>query len=92
MIISVDKDSLFNIFGVSSFNSLEDKIDSMAPSLVEYHLLNFYNYNNDNVYFNKRDVEESVSIGEYNLYFDYNENIYLEVTESNFDDNTQTLW
>jgi hypothetical protein len=92
MIISVDKDSLFNIFGVSSFNSLEDKIDSMSPSLVEYHLSNFYNYNNDNVYFNKRDVEESVSIGEYNLYFDYNENIYLEVTESNFDDNTQTLW
>ncbi len=92
MIISVDKDSLFNIFGVSSFNSLENKIDSMAPSLVEYHLSNFYNYNNDNVYFNKRDVEESVSIGEYNLYFDYNENIYLEVTESNLDDNTQTLW
>ena len=27
MIISVDKDSLFNIFGVSSFNSLEDKIN-----------------------------------------------------------------
>ena len=92
MIISVDKDSLFNIFGVSSFNSLENMIDSMAPSLVEYHLSSFYNCNNDNVYFNKRDVEESVSIGEYSLYYDYNENIYLEVSESNFDDNTQTLW
>ncbi|BAK73402.1 MAG: hypothetical protein AB7S49_04200 [Arcobacter sp.] len=92
MIISVDKDSLFNLFGVNNFYSLETTIDNMAPSLVEYHLSNFYNYNNDNVYFNKRDVEESVSIGEYNIYIDYDKNIYLEVTESNLDDNTQTLW
>lgn len=92
MIISIDKDSLFNIFGVNSFNSLETIIDSMAPSLVEYHLSNFYSYNNYMVYFNKRDVEESVSIGDYYLYLDYNKNVYLEVIESGLDEDTQTLW
>jgi len=92
MIISIDRDSLFSLFGVNSFNSLENKIDSMAPSLVEYHFSNFYSYNNDMTYFNKRDVENSLSFGDYNLYLDYNENIYLEVEESSLDENTQTLW
>ena len=35
--------------------------------------------NNDDSYFNKRDIEESISIGDYNLYIDYSKNIYLEL-------------
>ncbi len=91
MIALINKDSLYNIFGVKTFQSLEGAIDSMAPSLVEYHLSNLVNYSDD-TYLNKRDVEEKVSIGDYNLYIDYSENIYLEVLESNFEDMTQTLW
>lgn len=91
MIALINKDSLYNIFGVKTFQSLEGAIDSMAPSLVEYYLSNLVNYSDD-TYLNKRDVEEKVSIGDYNLYIDYSENIYLEVLESNFEDMTQTLW
>lgn len=91
MIALINKDSLYNIFGVKTFQSLEGAIDSMAPSLVEYHLSNLVSYADD-TYLNKRDVEEKVSIGDYNLYIDYSENIYLEVLESNFEDMTQTLW
>lgn len=90
MIAQVNKDSLYNIFGVKNFDSLEGAIDTMAPSLVEYHLSSLCEYA-DEIYFNKKDVEESVSIGEYNIYIDYSENIYLEVNLSN-DDSTQTLW
>lgn len=90
MIAQVNKDSLYNIFGVKNFDSLEGAMDTMAPSLVEYHLSSLCEYA-DEIYFNKKDVEESVSIGEYNIYIDYSENIYLEVNLSN-DDFTQTLW
>lgn len=90
MITLVNKDSLYNIFGVKAFDLLEGAIDRMAPSLVEYHLSSLCE-DSDETYFNKRDVEESVSVGEYNLYRDYCENIYLEINTI-IDDYTQTLW
>ena len=40
MITQVDKDSLFNIFGVKNFELIHSAIDNMAPSLVEYYLFN----------------------------------------------------
>ena len=90
MITLVNKDSLYNIFGVQDFDLLEGAIDNMAPSLVEYYLSSFCDIS-DEMYFNKRDVEESISIGDYNLYIDYSKNIYLEVLLMN-DESTQTLW
>ena len=90
MITLVNKDSLYNIFGVQDFDLLEGAIDNMAPSIVEYYLSSFCD-SSDEMYFNKRDVEESISIGDYNLYIDYSKNIYLEVLLMN-DESTQTLW
>lgn len=77
------------MFGVGEFNLLEGAIDNMAPSLVEYYLSSLSD--NDDTYFNKKDIEESISIGDYNLYIDYSKNIYLELT-STFEDNTQSFW
>ena len=91
MITLVNKDSLYNIFGVQDFDLLEGAIDNMAPSLVEYYLSSFYD-NTEELYFNKRDVEESISIGDYNLYIDYSKNIYLELISTSSDDFTQALW
>ena len=90
MFILVNKDSLYKTFGIENFKLLEDAVDTMAPSLVEYHLNALSEYS-DEAYFNKRDIEESISIGDYNLYIDYSKNIYLEVLLIN-DDSTQTLW
>ncbi|MDX9901748.1 MAG: hypothetical protein RBT22_09690 [Aliarcobacter sp.] len=89
MITQVDKDSLFNIFGVKNFELLHSAIDNMAPSLVEYYLSSFTN--DDELYFNKRDIEESISIGDYNLYIDYTKNIYLELN-STTEEITQSFW
>ena len=89
MIIQVDKDSLFNTFGVKNFELLHSAIDNMAPSLVEYYLSSFTN--DDELYFNKRDIEESISIGDYNLYIDYTKNIYLELN-STTEEITQSFW
>ena len=89
MITQVDKDSLFNIFGVKNFELLHSAIDNMAPSLVEYYLSSFTN--DDELYFNKRDIEESISIGDYNSYIDYTKNIYLELN-STTEEITQSFW
>lgn len=87
----VNTDSLYNIFGVQDFDLLEGAIDNMAPSLVEYHLSNLCE-STEEAYFNKRDVEDTVSIGDYYLYLDYNSNIYLEVFSTTNEEYTQTLW
>lgn len=92
MIVSIDKGSFLNIFGAESFLSLENQLNSMAPSLVEYQLFDLISNINDKIcFFNRRDIQSSFSIGDYSLYLDYNENIYLE-NSINTTDNTPSLW
>ncbi len=90
MITQINSDSLYNLFKVVDFDLLESAIDNMAPSMVEYYLSSFTSSND--LYFNKRDIENSISIGNYNLYLDYSKNVFLELIEDAGDDNTQSFW
>ncbi|WP_404317409.1 hypothetical protein [Malaciobacter canalis] len=74
----INKNTLFNTFGIDSFNSLEEAINKMPPSIVEYHLNNL-DINDCEVYFNKKDIEKSVNFGEYSIYLDYSDNIFIEI-------------
>ena len=78
MIALIDKVSLYNTFNINDFLSLEGAIDDMAPSTVEYHLSDL-SENCEDTYLNKREIEHSVFIGDYSLYLDYNQNIYVEI-------------
>lgn len=89
MITLINKESLYNSFGVDKFINLELAIESMAPSLVEYYLSSLCEYAED-IYFNKREIENSISLGEYSLYKDYNSNIYLEI--NTIEQETDSLW
>lgn len=92
MVLLLNKNSLFSTFGVSDFNSLNQNIQDMAPSMVEYYLCDLSNGNED-AYLNKRNIQESINIGEYSLYLDYNEEVYLEITNSKEEDSeTNSLW
>tara|TARA_B100001063_G_scaffold37337_1_gene30925 strand:- start:8388 stop:8693 length:306 start_codon:yes stop_codon:yes gene_type:complete len=92
MITLLNKISLYNTFGVDDFNSIEGAIDNMAPSMVEYYLSDLNQYSED-IYLNKRDIEKSVSIGDYNLYIDYSDNVYLELdNDENFNQETASFW
>jgi hypothetical protein len=92
MITLLNKTSLYNTFGVDNFNSIESAVDSMAPSMVEYHLSDLSQYSDD-VYLNKSNVEHSLSIGDYSLYIDYSNNIYLELDNDFIDTHeTASLW
>lgn len=81
MVLLLNKTSLYSTFGVNSFDSLDDAINSMAPSMVEYYLSDLSNGNED-AYLNKRNIQNSLCIGDYSLYIDYDEEIYLEIEDS----------
>ena len=92
MTILLNKNSLYNTFGVENFNSLENAVNGMAPSMVEYYLSDLSQYSED-TYLNKREIEQTVSIGDYNLYIDYSDNVYLEFTnEYSNDSDTGSFW
>ncbi len=93
MILLLNKNSLFSTFGVDNFNSLDNVINSMSPSMVEYYLSDLSN-ENDNIYLNRKNIQNSICIGEYSLYLDYDEDIYLEIEENTLLDDfeTQSLW
>jgi len=80
MVLLLNKNSLYSTFGVNDFNLLEQNIQSMAPSMVEYYLSDLCNGNED-TYLNKRNIQESINIGEYSIYLDYNEDVYLEISD-----------
>ena len=91
MITLLNTSSLFTTFGVDTFDCLEGAINSMAPSMVEYHLADLSSYNEE-FYLNKRNVEKSISIGEYSLYYDYDKNICLEIEMNETEEETGSLW
>jgi hypothetical protein len=92
MITLLNKDSLYNTFAVKDFNSIEGAFNSMAPSMVEYYLADLNQYCED-AYLNKSNIENTISVGDYNLYIDYSDNVYLEL-DSNSDQiqETASFW
>ncbi len=78
MTFLLNKSSLYNTFGVDNFNNLEDAVNNMAPSMVEYYLNDLREFSED-TYLNKSQIESSLFIGDYSLYIDYSDNIYLEL-------------
>lgn len=92
MIISIDKEHIYNLFGVTDFISLEMAIDIMAPSLLDYHFSDFFKHGEEILFFNKREIENSFYLGNYSLYLDYNENLFLEIDDLEVDDSTSSFW
>lgn len=92
MVLLLNKTSLYSTFDVDSFDSLDSAINSMAPSMVEYYLSDLSTGNED-AYLNKRNIQNSLCIGEYSLYIDYDEEIYLEIQDKVEEDfETGSLW
>ena len=93
MMLLLNKNSLYSTFGVNDFDSLESAVSSMAPSMVEYYLSDLSSGNDDS-YLNRRNIQKSLDIGEYSLYIDYDNEVYLEIDAavSNDDFETGSLW
>ncbi|QEZ89168.1 hypothetical protein [Aliarcobacter cibarius] len=92
MIVCVNKESIYSLFGVDDFVSLETALDNIAPSLLDYHFKDFCDNSEEVSFFNKREVENSFSQGSYTLFLDYNENLFLEIDDLEVDDSTSSFW
>ncbi len=91
MILLLNKFSLFQVFGVNNFDSLDDAINNMAPSMVEYYLSDLSS-DNQNIYLNKRNIQNSLNVGDYSIYLDYEDEIYLEISDDKEEFETTSLW
>jgi hypothetical protein len=91
MILLLNKISLYSTFGVDDFDSLDEAINKMAPSMVEYYLSDLSN-GVENIYLNKRNIQNSLNIGDFSIYLDYEDEIYLEIDDEIEDLETSSLW
>lgn len=91
MVLLVNKDSLFSTFKVRDFEDLDNAINSMAPSMVDYYLSDLSKEVED-TYLNKRSIQNSISVGEFSIYLDYDEEVYLEIEDSVQEFETPSLW
>lgn len=92
MILVLNKSLLYSTFGVDDFEALDSAVNAMAPSMVEYYLSDLSD-GNDDTYLNKKNIQHSINVGEYSIYLDYDDEIYLEVEEASIDElETGTLW
>lgn len=91
MVLLLNKLSLYSIFGVNSFDSLDDAMNSMAPSMVEYYLSDLSD-GNENIYLNKRNIQSSLNIGDFSIYLDYEDEVYLEISDDKEEFETASLW
>ena len=92
MTIQLDTNVLFSTFKVSCFDQLEEGMQSLAPSMVEYYLDDLSSSMDQSIYINKSNIQQTIFLDEYSLYLDYNDTVYLEFVKKEDDYDTQSLW
>lgn len=92
MIIQLDTNSLFQTFKVSSFDELEQEIQNLAPSMVEYYLNDLSLSINEPAYINKTNIQKTIYLDQYSLYLDYSDTLFLELLEKENDYTTESFW
>ena len=93
MIIQLEKESLYATFSVDDFPHLDNTTSSMSPSMVEYYLSDLSTSSEcEEHYINKSNIQQTIYLGDYSLFLDYDNNIFLEFIEKEDDYETQSLW
>jgi len=90
--IQLDTNSLFQTFKVSCFNELEQELQSIAPSMVEYYLDDLSSSTNEHTYINRSNIQNTIYLDQYSLYLDYSDSVFLEVLEKDDEYDTESLW
>ena len=92
MIIQLDKNLVYATFNVENFEQLDSAIQIMAPSMAEYYLSDLATVSQESSHINKSNIQNTIVLDEYSLFFDYDNNIYLEFIEKETNYETDTLW
>ena len=86
MIVCVNKESIYSLFGVDDFVSLETALDNIAPSLLDYHFKDFCDKaNNDaeTIFVTRKSGGNIVLLSEAN-YNNLMENLYIRSNKANY--------
>ncbi|MEA3352590.1 MAG: hypothetical protein U9Q33_02065 [Campylobacterota bacterium] len=92
MIIQINKNLLFTTFGVACFEELDTVLQTMAPSMAEYYLSDLASSEENSAYINRSNIQHTISLDEYYLYLDYNDDTFLEFVQNSDTYETQSLW
>ena len=92
MTIQLDNNSLFQTFKVSCFDHLEQALQTIAPSMVEYYLGDLSSSIIEPAYINRSNIQKTISLDQYSLYLDYSDSVYLETLEKDDEYSTESLW
>jgi len=90
--IQLENNSLFQTFKVSCFDQLEQELQTIAPSMVEYYLNDLSSSINEPAYINRSNIQKTIYLDQYSLYLDYSDSVYLETLEKDDDYDTESLW
>jgi hypothetical protein len=90
LIILLNTNTLYSTFGVQTIEALHQALIGMAPSMVEYYLSDLCSGANEQ-YLNMKNVQQTITIDQFHIHFDYDENIYLQIDQSQ-DDLTGSFW
>lgn len=82
----LNKQTLFSTFGVQDLENLHLSLMNMAPSMVEYYLSDL-NRTGSEEYMNKRNIQQTITLDQFHIHFDYDENIFLEIDQA-YEDNS----
>jgi len=93
MIYLLEKETIFNTFNVSDFDTLESVIYDLAPSMCEYYLQNIVESSFEDHTLNRSNIQQSITIDNFLIHIDYSNQIFLEQLSNPTDDyNTESLW
>ena len=92
MTIKLDTNALFQTFKISCFEELEQEIQTIAPSMVEYYLDDLSSSISEPAYINRANIQKTIYLDQYSLYLDYSDSVYLETLEKDDNYDTESLW
>lgn len=92
MTIQLNTSSLFQTFKVSCFEHLEQELQTIAPSMVEYYLEDLSSSTNEPSYINRSNIQKTIYLDQHSLYLDYSDSVFLEILEKDDDYDTESLW
>lgn len=82
MVYLIPFDYLKSTFNIECFDQLNSAVDHLPPSLIEYHIESLLTYADEAISFNRNSIEHSVYVEKYQIYFDYEQQCFLEKNTS----------
>ena len=58
----------------------------------KWHIKSNFLDSDNSSYFDKKNIETTFNIGDYNLHIDYNDNIFIELNKTEENSQTLTFW